>query len=132
MDADLEALVEQCSGPIDYGIDDCVPFCVDLILVQTGDDLFSPERGSYSSKEERDALLDERGLARRMFARMDGRKGWRRVRPREAMQPAIGLATVGPDLVCCVAVANGYWATRSTNGVAVFLAADVRRAWQWG
>lgn len=65
--------------PFAWGTNDCATFAADVIAAMTGVDFAEGLRGQYASREEADALLEERGwgdvegLADAFLPRLEGR-----------------------------------------------------------
>lgn len=130
MDQDLiERLGERCAAPVRYGVDDCLHLAADVLAEQTGEDVLAGLRPGPIAPDRAQGIVDGHGGLVRFLLRRMRALGWWPVEPTEAAPPAIGLARLGERWAAAFAVGTGWWAARGDDGLTIFDAGHVRRAW---
>ena len=132
MDQDvIEALCRKASGPIVWGVNDCVPLCADYFRERVGVDLMEGFRG-YETRDQRDATMwAAGGFLRAVLGRIRKTPELERVDPDIARDPAFGLAKVQGFWVVALCTDTGFWITKHTAGVTMIPDSDIARAWTW-
>lgn len=126
-----EFLQEQAGRPFEWGRSDCSLLLADWWLCIHGTDPAPWLRGSYSSADEKDALLTQHGGLQRLVTSLAREIG--APRTTEPTTGDFGVIAVGdtPYGAICTGrmVGKTCWAARSDRGVAFLTNPRILQAW---
>lgn len=125
---DLAALMERRRDmPFIWGATDCCQLAADLVQTMTGRALLA-DLPSYSTEEEADAMLAERGGLEVATAAVMAEAGIPEVAPTRATRGDLALVEVGNETPLGVVVGSRV-AVAGPNGLAFVRRSMIRRAW---
>lgn len=124
----LAALVRQRRHmPLQWGVHDCCLWAADAVQAVTGVDIAADVRGTYSTAEQAQAVLQAHGgLVELAIARLGPV-----VRTTDLVQAGdVGLCRVADEPVAVVCGGGNVWLAPGAAGLLVVPGAEVRRAWR--
>src|SRR6201999_4029101 len=106
------AAMDQTSGPMRWGVDDCGLWCGDILKVALGYDACSELRGRYLTRAEALELMGK-GALPAAIRRAARRHGWKPVKAGSEEVGDIGVMVVGKAAATLICRARGWFVGRS-------------------